>query len=119
MRFFLTIVTAALAVSSCFAAEVDGKWAGNINSPRGPIPMKFDLKTDAETVTGTAVGPQGEVPVSAGLFKDGKLTFQLRYRVADRDVVFNYEGVVAGEEMKMTLAFGINEPVYFVVKRPK
>ena len=81
--------------------------------------MSFDLKAEGEKVTGTAVGPQGQVPVSAGLYVDGKLNFQLRYLVAGQNLVFHYQGVVADDEMKMTLAFGINEPVHFVVKRQK
>jgi|GEM_PF-1075764 len=119
MRFYRAIVIAALAAAACFAADVDGKWAGKINTPRGEVPMSFDLKAEGEKVTGTAVGPQGEVPVSAGLYADGKLAFQLRYQVAGQTMVFHYQGVPADDEMKMTLAFGINEPVYFSVKRQK
>ncbi len=119
MRFYRAIVIATITAASCFSADVDGKWAGKINTPRGDIPMSFDLKAEGEKVTGTAVGPQGQVPVSAGLYVDGKLNFQLRYLVAGQNLVFHYQGVVADDEMKMTLAFGINEPVYFVVKREK
>ena len=119
MRFSRAFVAAAMAAISCFAAEVDGKWAGKINTPRGDVAMSFDLKSEGSKVTGTAVGPQGEVPVSAGLFQDGKLSFQLRYHVYNQNMVFHYQGVPSGDEMKMTLAFGINEPVNFVVKREK
>ena len=118
MRFYRTILMAAIA-AACFAADIDGKWAGKINTPRGEVPMSFDLKAEGEKITGTAVGPQGEVPVSAGLFTDGKLSFQLRYQFSGQNLVFHYQGVPAEDEMKMTLAFGINEPVYFLVKRQK
>ena len=119
MRFYRVIVIAAIAAAASFAADIDGKWAGKIVTPRGDVPMSFDLKAEGEKVTGTAVGPQGEVPVSAGLFTDGKLAFQLRYQVAGQTMIFHYQGVPAQDEMKMTLAFGINEPVYFLVKRQK
>ncbi|MBY0502387.1 MAG: hypothetical protein K2X03_00655 [Bryobacteraceae bacterium] len=119
MRFYRAIVIAALSVAASFAADVDGKWAGKIVTPRGDVPMSFDLKTEGEKVTGTAVGPQGQVPVSAGLYTDGKLSFQLRYQFSGQNMVFHYQGVVVEDEMKMMLAFGINEPVHFVVKREK
>ncbi len=119
MHFYRAIIIAAMAAAACFAAEVDGKWAGKISTPRGDVPMSFDLKAEGEKVTGTAVGPQGEVPVSAGIYMEGKLAFQLRYQVAGQTMVFHYQGVPAEDDMKMTLAFGINEPVYFSVKRQK
>ncbi len=117
MRFYRVIIVAAIAAAVSFAADVDGKWAGKINTPRGDVPMSFDLKADGETVTGTAVGHQGEVPVTAGRFVDGKLSLQLKYHVAGQTLVFTYEGVPVGDEMKMQLMFGINEPVHFSVKR--
>lgn len=119
MRFYRAIVIAAIAAASCFAANVDGKWAGKINTPRGEVPMSFDVKADGEKVTGTAIGHQGEVPIYAGLYMDGKLSFELRYHVAGQNLTFRYEGVQVEDEMKMTLLFGINEPVNFVVKRQK
>ena len=119
MRFYRAILIAAIAAVASFAAGVDGKWAGKINSPRGDIAMSFELKAEGDKVTGTAVGPQGEVPVSAGLYADGKLSFQLRYQFSGQTMIFHYQGVPAEDEMKMTLAFGINEPVYFLVKRQK
>lgn len=119
MRFYRTLLTAAIAAVSCFAADIDGKWAGKINTPRGAVPFSFDIKAEGDKVTGTAVGSQGEVPVSAGIYTNGKLAFQLRYQVAGQNLVLHYEGVPADDEMRMTLAFGINEPVHFLVKRQK
>lgn len=119
MRFRHMLAAAVFAAVSCLAADADGKWAGNIVTPRGDIPMKFDLKVADGKVTGTAVGPQGEVPVSNGIYEEGKVAFQLRYRVYDQTMVFHYEGKVVEDEMQMKLMFGVNEPVSFVVKRQK
>jgi hypothetical protein len=66
MHFCRAIIVAAIAAAASFAADVDGKWAGKINTPRGELPMSFDLKTDGETVTGTAVGHQGRCPSMPG-----------------------------------------------------
>jgi hypothetical protein len=117
MHFYRAIIVAAIAAAASFAADVDGKWAGKINTPRGDVPMSFDLKADGETVTGTAVGHQGEVPIHAGRFVDGKLSLQLRYNVAGQTLVFTYEGIPNQDEMQMRLLFGVNEPVHFSVKR--
>jgi hypothetical protein len=119
MRFHHALAAFVLAAVSCFASEVDGKWAGKIITGEREVPMSFDLKYAEGKVTGTAVGPQGEVPVHAGLYSDGKLAFQLRYRVYDRDVVFTYEGVVKEDEIHMKLMYGVHDPVPFVVKRQK
>ena len=41
-----------LFAASCLAADVDGKWTGNMATPNGDVPVNFTFKADGATLTG-------------------------------------------------------------------
>ena len=61
----LTLISATLA----FAAGIDGKWKGELNTDNGAMPLTLDLKADGETLTGTLTSQMGETPLKEGKIK--------------------------------------------------
>jgi len=116
MTFCRVITVFVLAVASCLASDADGKWAGNINTPNGPIPVSFDLTTNGNVVTGTTVGPQGEVKITNGKLEGNLLSFALTFNVAGTNLTIRYKGIVSNDHINFTLSFG-DDPTEFVVKR--
>ena len=105
-----------LAAATCFASDADGKWAGKINTPNGPIPVSFDLTTNGNVVTGSTVGPQGEVKITNGKLEGNLLSFALSFNVAGTNLTIRYKGIVSKDQIDFTLSFG-DDPTDFVVKR--
>ena len=116
MNFSRAIAILVLTVASCLASEADGKWVGSINTPNGPIPVSFDLTSDGNKVTGTTVGPQGEVKITNGTIEGSLLSFALTFNVGGTNVTIRYKGIVAKDQINFTLTFG-GDPTDFVVKR--
>ena len=117
MNLRRAIMTFALAAVSCFAADADGKWAGKITTPNGTVPISFDLKTDGNKVTGTSVGPQGEVKITDGALEGNLISFKLVFHVYDTDITLKYRGIVSPDHIDFQLIFGVDDPTPFVVKR--
>ena len=59
------------------ANELSGDWDGVADAQGQPFPFLLTLKVDGETVTGSSSSQLGELAVSAGTWKDGKLNFVL------------------------------------------
>ena len=116
MNFRRLAAVLVLAAGCCLASDADGKWAGNIETPNGPIPIAFDLKTEGNNVTGVTRGPQGEVQITNGKLEGTLLSFSLAFDVAGTKMTIRYKGIVSKEKIDFQLSFG-GDPTPFTVKR--
>lgn len=104
----------AMTAATAFAADVTGKWVGNVETPNGPIELTYELKADGEALTGTVASAMGSLPLNNGKIAAGVLT----YEVALEGNVIKHEAKMneAGTEItvKATGDWGTSE---YVVKR--
>ena len=54
-----------------------GEWECSADAGGTAVPFTLKIKLDGDKVTGSSAGAQGETPVSAGTFSEGKLSFSL------------------------------------------
>jgi hypothetical protein len=68
-----------LCFITCLAivADMTGKWAGNINTPNGAIPINFTFKVDKTALTGSFEGPQGSIDLENGVMKGNDFSFDI------------------------------------------
>jgi hypothetical protein len=86
-----------------FAADVDGKWTGNITTPNGDQPVSFTFKADGEKLTGTTLGIDGsEVAISDGKIDGKNITFKVTFDFGGMPFVLDYKGVVSPADIKVT-----------------
>jgi len=83
-RVLLTLVmTIGLAMMAsaapALAADVTGKWVGNVETPNGPLELTYDLKADGETLTGTVASQMGSLPLNNGKIAASVLTYELPF----------------------------------------
>ena len=104
-----------LAVSA-FAADVNGKWVGNVETPNGPLELTYEFKAAGEALTGTVASPMGSLPLNNGKITGDTFT----YEVAIENAVIKHEATInaAGDEItiKATGDWGTSE--YKVKKAP-
>jgi hypothetical protein len=106
-----------LAASTVFAAGVDGKWSGSIDTPNGPVPVSFLFKTDGKNVTGSSTGPDGNSVMLKNVKVDGdKISFALDVNFGPDPTTFNYTGLIAGNEIKLHTDF-MGQPIDYTVKK--
>ena len=106
-----------LLAAPAFAAPVDGKWTGMIDTPMGPVPVAFTFKADGAALTGSTTGPDGnETAIKGGKIDGDKISFSVDLDFGGMPLTLGYAGVVAADQIKLTADF-MGMPFEFVVKK--
>lgn len=76
------IFTTALLVSCfmvCLAAiaDLNGKWAGKVEIGGTEYPLLYNFKIDGDKLTGTALTPDGDVPLNNGKITGADFSFSV------------------------------------------
>jgi hypothetical protein len=106
-----------LAATPAFAADVDGKWTGSIDSPNGPVQVNFTFKAEGETLTGSQSAPDGTaIPIKDGKVAGNKVSFSLTLDFGAGPTKFDYTGDVSATELKLHTSF-MEMPIDFMLKK--
>jgi hypothetical protein len=117
MKIHALALVLLLAASPAFAADVDGKWAGSLDTPNGPVQVAFTFKAEGTTLTGTTTGPDGApLTLKNGKVDGDKISFSMDVKIGDDATTFNYTGVVSGTEIKLHTDF-MGQPIDYTVKK--
>jgi len=110
-------VTAALALG----ADVTGKWVASVPGRDGQArDVTYNLKADGSSLTGTVSGMRGDMAISDGKIDGDNISFTTKAEFNGNAMVFNYRGVVSGDEIKFTQTReGGNRGREFTAKRVK
>src|SRR5262245_30376867 len=105
MKQFLVIALGLMLLATPLrAADVDGKWTGMLATPMGAVPIGFTFKADGATLTGSTTGPDGmDVPIKDGKIDGANITFNVSIDFGGMPLVLAYKGVVAADEIKLTM----------------
>ncbi len=120
MKQILTLVLGVMLLATpAFAADVDGQWAGSVETPMGSIPVGFTFKADGATLTGTSLGLDGaQIPIKNGKVDGDKISFSVELDFGGMAIVLDYRGVVSPAEIKFTGDF-MGMPFEFAVTKAK
>jgi len=103
MKFFAFVTMILVLAVPVLAADVDGKWMGNVATPNGDLPVAFTFKADGEKLTGSTTGFDGaEVAISDGKVDGKNITFKVTFDFGGMPFVLNYKGEVSPAEIKLT-----------------
>lgn len=117
MKIRSLAIAFVLLAGSCFAADVDGKWAGTVSTPNGDVPVSFTFKADGSMLAGSTMGPDGmEVKISDGKVDGNNISFSLTFDFGGMPVMLAYKGVLDKDQIKFTVDFG-GMPMAFTVKK--
>jgi hypothetical protein len=87
----------ALFAAVTYAADVNGRWEGNVSGPNGDIQLTFNFKADGTKLTGTVETPNGEIPIDDGKLEGDHISFKTHFN--DNEV--NHDGTVTGDTMQL------------------
>ena len=121
-RVILLTVMALFVLSTLvLAADVTGKWTAQVPGRGGQTrETTFTFKVDGATLTGTVSGRQGDTPISDGKVSGDDISFVVKMSMGGNDIVVNYKGKVAGDEIKFTSTRqGADQAQEFTAKRAK
>jgi hypothetical protein len=93
------------------AADVTGKWTGQVAGRNGPQDITLNLKAEGGKLTGTVLGGGGGRQAGGGTpmpreISDGKvdgnnISFKVSFDAGGQTRTTTYTGTLAGEELKM------------------
>ena len=119
MKIRALVLGLLLVAAPAFAADVDGKWAGSIDTPNGNVTVGFNFKADGAALTGTTSAPDGsEAPIKNGKIDGNKISFSVDLDFGGMTFTLGYTGIVSPAEIKVTADF-MGMPFEFVVKKSK
>jgi len=103
--------------ASAFAADVDGKWTGSVNTPNGDIPVTFQFKADGAMLTGSMLGMDGNnIAIKDGKLDGENISFSVTLDFGGMPFTLNYKGVVSADQIKFSGDAG-GQAFQFVVKK--
>ena len=107
-RAALLSFVVALMTSGLSAADMSGKWIGDVNTPDGQaISLTFTFKVDGAKVTGTVTGPTGDIEITEGKLDAGTLQFVMSVDAGGQQLVFKCTGtMVADDQLKISMNGG-------------
>jgi hypothetical protein len=106
-----------LAATPAFAADIDGKWTGSVDTPNGPVQVNYTFKADGDTLTGSSTGPDGtSIAIKDGKIAGNKISFSLTLDFGAGPTTFNYTGEVSGTELKLHTSF-MDMPIDMALKK--
>src|SRR6266496_3659752 len=101
---FAATMVAGLMTVAAFAADVSGKWTGEIPGRGGQTrPVALTLKADGGTLTGTMGGGQMEAPISDGKVDGDNVSFKVVREINGNSMTMTYKGMVSGDDLKLTV----------------
>ena len=101
------------------AADVTGKWTGEVQGGRGPQPFNLTLTQSGNTLTGAVTGGRGgDLMIVEGKVDGDTITFSTSAPGRDGGPpnVLKYTGKVKGDSIDFTREGG-RGPVMFTVKK--
>ena len=91
---------AFLAAATAWAADVTGKWSGQMSGPNGETTMTANFRQSGRELTGTIDGPGGEpMKIQDGTVDGDKIAFT----VALNGMKVVHEGIIRGGEMTLKI----------------
>lgn len=103
--FVLGSFLALMLLPSAGAADLNGKWKGDLKGPDGnDLEINFDFKVDGEKLTGTVTNTYGEEQITDGVVKGDDISFVIL--AGGGQFKITYKGKLDGEDIKFHVTIG-------------
>jgi hypothetical protein len=84
------------------AADLTGKWNGEISGANGSFSLVYDFKQDGTKLTGTVQGPQGDpLKIQDGKIDGDKISFTVTFSGPQGDAKISNEGKIDGDQITL------------------
>jgi opacity protein-like surface antigen len=117
-RFIFGAILLVTFLSAAMAADVGGKWKGEMKTPDGQaMEVNFDFQVNGEQLTGKVTNQFGEEKISEGTVKGDEVSFVVLAGEGQFKIV--YKGKIAGDELKFMVTVGDFGNMELTAKRVK
>jgi len=116
-KLALAVMFLALGSVSALAADFNGKWTGDVTTPRGTQTLTFEFKVDGAALTGKITTPRGTNDISNGKVDGDNISFDQVVNFNGNEFKITYAGKADGDNIKFTRQMGDMGSSEFVAKR--
>jgi hypothetical protein len=105
MRTFMLTVLFVLVAGFAYAADIDGKWDGEVAGMGGePMKISYTFKADGNTLTGTTKGMDGQdISIKEGKIDGNKFSYSLDLGMGQP---MKFKGEVKGDTIEIKMEMG-------------
>jgi hypothetical protein len=105
MKTFLLTILSMLVAGMAFAADIDGKWEGEVQGMGGnPMKISYTFKADGNTLTGMTKGMDGsDLAIQDGKIDGNDFSFSLDFGMGQP---MKFNGTVKGDTIEMKMDMG-------------
>jgi len=119
-KLALAIAFLALGAVSALAADFNGKWTANVETPRGTQAVTFDFHVDGAKLTGTVTTPRGTMDITEGKVDGETINFVQVMNFNGNEFKMTYAGKADGADaIKFTRQAGERPAQEFTATRVK
>jgi hypothetical protein len=117
-KTLLALLATLTFAFTALAADITGKWTGEVAGRNGPQPFNLTLVQTGNTLTGEIAGGRGPLAIVDGKVDGDTITFSTSQPGRDGGApnVQKYTGKVKGDSIDFTREGG-RGPVMFTVKK--
>ena len=115
MKYFSLIVALLLSAGFASAADIDGKWAGEIVGQS--MEIAFTFKAEGTTLTGVHIVNGQETPIKDGKIDGNNISFTVTLDMGGETKI-PHKGTISGDQIKITYEMA-GQPGEILVKRVK
>jgi hypothetical protein len=122
MKVFALTVGLLLIASFALAADIDGKWTGQVAGMGGdPMTINYTFKANGATLTGTTTGMDGkDVPIKNGKIDGNNISYTVSFDMGGQEMKMDFKGVISGDQLKLSFDMGMGgEPQELTLKKAK
>ena len=114
----LAVLFVALGSVTALAADFNGKWTAQVETPRGTQTITFNFHVDGATLTGTVSTRRGDMDLQNGKVDGDNLSFDQVINFNGNDFKITYTGKADGaDSIKFSRQAGDRPAQEFTAKR--
>ena len=99
MKYFSLVIGFLLLAGFALAADIDGKWAGEIVGQN--MQIAFTFKAEGTTLTGVHIVNGQETAIKDGKIEGNNISFTVTLDLGGETKI-PHKGVISGDQIKMT-----------------
>ncbi len=115
MKYFSFFAAFLLLAGFASAADIDGKWAGEIVGQG--MQIEFTFKAEGTTLTGVHIVNGQETPIKDGKIDGNNISFTVTLDLGGESKI-PHKGTISGDQIKMTYEM-MGQPGEILLKRVK
>lgn len=117
-KLALAVLFVALGSVTALAADFNGKWTAQVETPRGTMPLTFNFHVDGSKLTGTVSTRRGDTEIQNGKVDGDNISFDQEMNFNGNDFKITYTGKADGaDSIKFTRQMGDRPGQEFTAKR--